>query len=170
MQGFIFLLSPFFRCVFSKQNAVLFCITQAILLNGFQLSSQDISQDSATNAKAQIIRQGSWTKVYAAAQGKWTIRQNKQSKQVQFQLGNDFSTTNGPDLYIIFSPQKASSLNDNNAMRGAIKIGRLKRKALWGKLTGPITLNLPNNLDLAKYKSVAIHCVRYSHLWSVSPL
>ncbi len=154
---------PFFRCLaFSKRGAVLLLAFMQILLNSFALFAQD--------SQTQIIKQGSWTKVHFATQGQWALIQNPLQQQIQFQLGQDFSTTNGPDLYVIFSPQKASSLNDKNAMKGAIKIGRLKRKAFWGKLKGPITLKVPANVDLTKYKSVAIHCVKYSELWSVSPL
>ncbi|WGK70299.1 DM13 domain-containing protein [Candidatus Haliotispira prima] len=116
----------------------------------------------------KVVAEGNWTKVLYTAKGRWQIVEK--GGKLQLQLDADFQTTNAPDLNILFSPREAGTLTSKNVMKGALRAGELKGKSRWGKLKGPITLDLPANLDLTKYKTIIIHCIEYSKLWSVGKL
>lgn len=130
------------------------------ILPGFPLWAQNGAQN--------VRKQGSWTKVSYRAKGSWRIVE--QNGILELQLGEDFETTNAPDLNIILSPYAPDALTGRNALNDALTAGQLEGKSSWGKLKGPITLKLPAGLDLAKYQTIAIHCIAYSKLWVVSEL
>ena len=115
-----------------------------------------------------VVKKGSWTKASYKAKGEWRIVE--QNGTLELQLGEDFETTNAPDLNLILSPYAPKTLSGRNALNNALTVGLLKGKKSWGKLKGPITLKFPANVDLAKYKTIAIHCIAYSKLWVVSEL
>ncbi len=100
---------------------------------------------------------GSWTKKNYKIEGTWEITGRT------LHLKN-FSTRNAPDLKIIFSPQPGESLNNNNALEGAVILSLLKSNR------GNQSYDIPEEVDLSAYKTIAIHCQRFSKLWGVSPL
>jgi len=68
----------------------------------------------------------------------------------------DFRVTNGPDLYVYLSghpsPRTGAQLHEG----AAFEVARLK-----GNI-GSQNYELPADLDLSKFKSVAIYCKRFS--------
>jgi hypothetical protein len=66
-------------------------------------------------------------------------------------------TGTAPDLWIYLS--KKPSMKSNNDIKSAIKIADLKSKT-WNQ-----TYNIPSNIDLSQYNSVAIHCTQYNKLF-----
>ena len=115
-----------------------------------------------------VVKEGSWTKASYRAKGNWRIVE--QNGILELQLGEDFETTNAPDLNLILSPYAPETLKGRNALNDALTVGLLKGKKSWGKLKGPITLKFPADVDLAKYQTIAIHCIAYSKLWVISEL
>ena len=80
-------------------------------------------------------------------------------------LSDNFKTKNGPDLQIVFSPMTFSAINGKNALdKGAVSLGLMKSNK------GGQRYELPADLDLAKMKSILIHCVKYTRLWGGAPL
>ena len=82
----------------------------------------------------------------------------------ELRLGNDFSTTPGPDLFVYLSASadpKNSAAITGNAFFDAGKLG---------SPTGGQNLSLPSDFDPAKFKSVAIWCKQFSVLFGAAPL
>ena len=79
-------------------------------------------------------------------------------------LGDDFSTTPGPDLFVYLSaspdPQDGAAITDNDFINA-------------GKLVSPEggqMLALPKDFDPAKFKSIAIWCKSFSVLFGAAAL
>jgi hypothetical protein len=76
----------------------------------------------------------------------------------------DFRVTNGPDLYVYLSghpsPRTATQLHEG----AAFEVARLK-----GNI-GSQNYELPADLDLSKFKSVAIYCKRFSVMFGSAQL
>ena len=110
----------------------------------------------AISAIAQDAK-GTWTKKSYAAKGTWKIENN------QITL-NNLSTKGAPDLKIFLSPLSAKELNNKTATKGAKLVAKLKSPK------GNQTYTLPKGVKLSKYKTVIIHCEKFSKLWAVAPL
>ena len=100
---------------------------------------------------------GTWTKKSFAIKGSWKIENQEIS------LSN-FSTKAAPDLKVFLSPLSASDLNNKNATTGAILVSKLQ------SVKGNQRYALPEGTDLSKYKSILIHCQKYSKLWGAASL
>lgn len=75
----------------------------------------------------------------------------------------NFSTQNGPDLYVYLSPADATSEGKAFA-EGSIDLGKLK-----GNI-GNQNYQVPDGTDLSKYRSVVIWCRRFSTAFGAAPL
>ncbi len=81
-------------------------------------------------------------------------------------LSDDFSTTDGPDLHVILTPTTvADAGNRNVVIEGVTEI-----VAPLASQRGGQTYALREGLDLAAFETVAIHCIRYKHLYGAAPL
>jgi hypothetical protein len=67
-----------------------------------------------------------------------------------------FRVTNGPNLYVYLSAHSKPVNSHDLHVYGAFEVAPLK-----GNI-GPQNYELPATLDLARYKSVAIYCRRFS--------
>ena len=122
----------------------------------------------AATAQAQsIVAQGPWVNVDYDVAGQWTIARD--GDQLFVELGDDFETKNGPDLHILLSPKPLAQLTDANASEDALVIGLLRTSddsALFKKMKGAQRLAVPSGARLSDYRTILIHCVRFSHLWA----
>ncbi|MEM7384595.1 MAG: DM13 domain-containing protein [Verrucomicrobiota bacterium] len=100
---------------------------------------------------------GTWTKKSHAIKGSWKIANS------QITL-TDFSTKKAPDLKIFLSPLTVGELKNKNALKGAKLISKLKSHK------GTQTYAIPKGVDLSQYKTVIIHCEKYTKLWGASAL
>ena len=100
---------------------------------------------------------GTWTKKAHVIKGGWKI----ENRQVDL---SNFSTKGAPDLKIFLSPLSASELNNKNATKGSLLVAKLK------STRGNQSYVLPQGADLSKYKTILIHCQKYSKLWGVASL
>ena len=98
-----------------------------------------------------------WIKKSHVIQGTWII----ENDQIVLK---GLSTKKAPDLKIFFSPLTVSELNNKNAIKGAKFVAKLKSPK------GDQRYALPKEMDWSQYKSVIIHCERYSKLWGAAPL
>ncbi len=76
----------------------------------------------------------------------------------------DFKVTNGPDLYVYLSGHAAPRDRVQLHQGAAFEVGRLK-----GNI-GDQNYALPAEVDLSKFKSVAIYCKRFSVIFSTAEL
>lgn len=104
---------------------------------------------------------GTWTKKANSISGTWSIS-TKGGKKVLSLKG--FKTATAPDLKIFLSPQTSGQVTSRTATKGSVLVSRLKSSK------GDQSYALPANLDLSKYKSIIIHCEKYSKLWGASKL
>ena len=109
-------------------------------------------------ATETLILEGNWEKVDYRVKGKWQIV--KKSDGFYVQVDKDFKTRSGPDLHILFSNHRVSELTNSNATPSSVIIGELKKNK------GAQEWKIPSGLNWQDYKSIAIHCVAYSHLWA----
>jgi hypothetical protein len=75
----------------------------------------------------------------------------------------DFTVTNGPDLFVYLSghpePRNGGQVHENG-----VELGRLKGNV------GSQNYTLPADLDLSKVKSVVIYCKQFSFVFSTATL
>lgn len=112
-------------------------------------------------AAAALGQSGKWTKKTNSINGTWSISESGGKKVLSLK---GFKTANAPDLKIFLSPKTASAVSSKNATQGSVLVAKLKSNKGDQKYT------LPANVDLSKYKSVVIHCEKYSKLWGAGKL
>lgn len=100
---------------------------------------------------------GTWTKKSQEIEGTWKIENDTLTL-------SQFSTPKAPDLKIFLSPRSMSSLSNRNAEDGAVLIAPLKSPK------GDQSYPLPPDLDLTQFKSILIHCKKYTKLWGAADL
>lgn len=110
----------------------------------------------------ETVASGTFEKKGFRVDGSWALV--KQGNSMALQLDPQFATKNGPDLKFFLSPLPAGQVNGSNASEGALLIGELKTNR------GSQTLQLPAGTDLSKYRSLVLHCEKYSKLWAASSL
>lgn len=126
---------------------------------------------SAAAQAQSIVAQGPWTKVDYEVAGHWKI--TRHDEQLFVVLGDDFETKNGPDLHILLSPKPLKQLTDANASQDALVVGLLQSSddsVLFKKMKGAQRLVIPSEARLSDYRTILIHCVRFSHLWAGAEL
>jgi hypothetical protein len=126
----------------------------------------------AASAQAQsIAAQGSWVAADYEVSGQWKI--TRHGEQLFVELGDDFETKNGPDLHILLSPKALTQLTNANASKDALVVGLLHSSddsVLFRKMKGAQRLAIPSGVRLSDYRTILIHCVRFSHLWAGADL
>ena len=78
--------------------------------------------------------------------GRWVVRLE------------DFSVRNGPDLFVVLSPDRDGYTDDS------IEVGRLRAT------DGSFNMRVPAGTDVSAVRSVLIWCKQFSHLFAVAPL
>jgi len=79
-------------------------------------------------------------------------------------LEDDFRVTNGPDLYVYLSGASEPRTSAELHAAGAFEVAPLK-----GNVGGQ-NYALPADLDLSRFKSVAIYCRRFTTVFSTAEL
>lgn len=126
----------------------------ATVLFAALFSIQAIAQD-------QVIKEGRWiSKGYRISGGFSIVQTDRGTKIV---LDQRFSTTNGPDLKIFLSRDAHGRVHDRNADNG-------KRIAVLESNRGYQEYWIPPNVNISQYKTLIIHCERFSKLWGVADI
>ena len=126
---------------------------------------------SAATQAQSIVAQGPWVEVDYEVAGHWKI--TRHGEQLFVELDDDFETKNGPDLHILLSPKPLKQLTDANASQDALVVGLLQTNddsVLFKKMKGAQRLAIPGEARLSDYRTIVIHCVRFSHLWAGAEL
>ena len=110
----------------------------------------------------ETLHSGTWTKKTYGIDGEWKIVQEGGKTFVE--LDAKFSTKKAPDLKIFLSPLPLSEVGDKNATNGSVLISPLDSHQ------GAQRYALPEGTDLSKFKTIMIHCEKYSKLWGGASL
>jgi hypothetical protein len=114
-------------------------------------------------ALADTAKTGTWqAATYSGTRGGWRIVQDEGGRY--FELTESFEVKSAPDLKIFLSPRAPAELGDKNATVGSVRVAKLTSHK------GRARFALPAELDLAKFRSVALHCEKYSVLFAKSAL
>ena len=120
----------------------------------------------ATNAAAaegdSTVYSGSWAKKSHSTSGTWKIVKNGDDHFVA--LDSRFKTRSAPDLKLFLSKRSANKLTGSNATDDAVRIAKLSSNS------GAQRYKLPAGTVPNDYKTLIIHCERYSKLWSAGTL
>lgn len=107
---------------------------------------------SADLAKAETVSRGTFIELDAVHKGSGSVRVVKTGDTAVLEMGDDFTVSNGPDLFVYMSPN-ANAAKDNN-LGDFVSLDKLKAE------NGKQTYQLPK--DYAKFKSVVIWCRAFS--------
>ncbi|MBA3758369.1 DM13 domain-containing protein [Candidatus Saccharibacteria bacterium] len=111
------------------------------------------------NSGAATLKQGDFIAIDGFHKGSGTAQIIKTDQGNIVKFGDDFSVTNGPDLFVYFS--KTADENDKNP-GDFVSLGKLQ------KTSGEQTYKLPDNIE--EYKSVVIWCRAFKTTFSLAPL
>ena len=108
-----------------------------------------------------LAQSGTWVPKAKPISGTWQITEKGGKKMLVLK---GFKTSHSPDLKLFLSPRASGKLTGNNATKNSVEIGDLK------SFDGDQSYVLPKGVDLSKFRSVVIHCEKYSKLWGVGTL
>lgn len=101
---------------------------------------------------------------FTTFEGSWEIIKTENGFKVKFD--NDFKTKKAPDLKIFLSKLSYEDIDAKNA-------SNLKTSVLIAKLTkysGEMEFVFPSGIDPNDFKSIIVHCKKYSKFWGGSSL
>jgi len=137
-------------------------IVAAVVALGWGLSAP--SGAVAQSGQSVILAMGQWHGVdsFHQAQGKALLVRLPDGRR--FIRLEDFRVTNGPDLYVYLSghpsPRTGAQLHEGAAFEVAPLKGNI----------GNQNYELPADLDVSNFKSVAIYCKRFSVMFGSAEL
>lgn len=122
-------------------------------------AAQDIKEKIVSEVSKVVIDQSprSFVNKDYTIKGNWSLKVEGDKTFVV--LHDNFKTKNGPDLKVFLSKQTIATVNGKNALNNAILLKTLKSNK------GGQRYLIPAALDISEYKSVLIHCEKYSVLW-----
>jgi len=128
-----------------------------VLLGVAILTSVSLAESSST-----LYRSSTWIKKKAKVTGTYEIIERDGNRFIR--LLDDFKTKKGPDLKLVLSPLTADAVTAKTALDGSLIVHELK------SYKGAQEYTIPEDADLSKYKSVLIHCQKYTKLWGAARL
>jgi hypothetical protein len=131
----------------------------AVLVAGLVLYA-GIAQ--AQEKAAKMLAQGEFHNADKAGSGTATIYQLADGKRV-LRL-SDFAVDNGPDLHVRLIAANDAKNTASVAKTDHVELGKLKGNK------GSQNYDVPENVDLSKYKVVSIWCNRFSVNFAAAPL
>ena len=117
---------------------------------------------ASPSAAPAILARGTFHGVAHDGKGTATVHRLDDGKRVlRF---TDFVTSNGPALKVYLVAADDAKDNDTVTKSGFVDLGALK-----GNL-GDQNYEIPENVDLAKYKAVTVWCSRFNVNFATAPL
>lgn len=110
----------------------------------------------------ETLHSGTWTEKTYEIEGSWKIVEDGGKAFVE--LSADFSTKKAPDLKIFLSPLSLSEVGDKNATERAVLVSPLDSHK------GAQRYEISAGTDLSRFKTIVIHCEKYSKLWGGAEL
>jgi hypothetical protein len=116
----------------------------------------------AQEKSAKVLAKGEFHKADKAGSGTATLYQLADGKRV-LRL-TDFAVDNGPDLHVRLIAADDAKDTASVAKTDHVELGKLKGNK------GSQNYDVPENVDLSKYKAVSIWCNRFSVNFAAAPL
>lgn len=113
-------------------------------------------------AAGNVLHQGTWTKKGFDIDGQWQIVDEGGKRYVV--LNDAFRTKNAPDLKIFLSAKPLAQITGSNATQQATLVAKLKSNK------GAQRYEIPAGTNLGNFKTLIIHCEKYSKLWGGAAL
>lgn len=110
-----------------------------------------------------LLREGTFVDGDPGHHGEGTARLIRDAEGSHILRFEDFSVTNGPDLFVILSTDPDGS-RSSAAASDALNLGRLRAT------DGNINYAVPDGVDLAAYRSVIIYCRAFRVVFAVATL
>lgn len=115
------------------------------------------------NSQAQTVAQGHFIERESKGEGVVFLVINEEGRWLEF--NEDFKTGRAPDLRVYLSPVAASELTAETIEGGmSVFLAELDSRK------GSQRYQIPENIDLTRFRSVAVHCLRYSKLYTAADL
>jgi hypothetical protein len=118
--------------------------------------------DGAAMSAATPLLSGAFHSVAHETQGMATVHALAGGKRV-LRL-TDFMTSNGPDVRVYLVAAADASDNDTVKNAGFVELGKLKGTE------GDQNYEIPEGVDLGRYRAVTIWCARFSVNFATAPL
>lgn len=123
-------------------------------------SAQNVVASTKAVVKA-TVKSGSFVSAEVPTMG--TAQIVTENGQNYLQLGQNFKTRNGPDLYVIIYSSRA--VPDSGLREGSyVNLGRLKN------IKGSQRYAIPGNVNLGQFHAAAIWCRRYNATFGYASL
>lgn len=139
-------------------SAIAFGCVQEQVSNPTQ--RQPVAITTPANSSTTSSNAGSFREVDHPTRGRARITNDNGQRYIEFD--DNFRTDNGPDLYVIL--HRDSQVGRNIKQQDYVTIARLRQTS------GSQRYQLPNNLQLSDYKSVAIWCRLFNVTFGYAPL
>ena len=115
------------------------------------------------NVQATLVASGGFVnKGGQTTRGAYRIE--RASGDLRLVLTDDFMTDDAPDLRVLLSPLTVATAENGNANTASLIVAPLMARR------GVQVYDLPDDLDLARFQSVLVHCVTYRHLFGAAPV
>ena len=121
-----------------------------------------LAAPASASDTSTVLAEGTWTKKAQKIAGSWQIVERDGSRLLI--LDESFSTRKAPDLKIVLSPLAIDRVASKTALEGSRIVAPLPEHK------GRQEIRLPDDADLSEFKSVLIHCERYTKLWGGAEL
>lgn len=129
---------------------------------GFPVAANVASVEMPMAKDAAVLAKGTFHGAAHETKGVATIYKLDDGKRVLRFTG--FETSNGPDVRVLLT--SADDANDDATVKSATRVEVAKLKGN----VGDQNYELPNEIDLAKFKSVTIWCNRFNVNFGTAPL
>ncbi len=122
-----------------------------------------LSMATAIGVDAQTVAQGHFIERESKGEGVVFLVINEEGRWLEF--NDDFKTGRAPDLRVYLSPVAASELTAETIEGGmSVFLAELDSRK------GSQRYKIPENIDLTLFRSVAVHCLKYSKLYTAADL
>ncbi len=104
-----------------------------------------------------------WAKKNYNVSGNWSVETN--NGKTFLILSSDFKTSKGPDLKIFITKKSNSTISKNEAVeKYGVLLGPLK------SYKGAQKYLIPAGVAISDYKTIVIHCEKYTKVWGVASI
>lgn len=104
-----------------------------------------------------------WVKKYYTVSGNWSVV--AEGSKTYIVLHSNFKTSKGPDLKLFLTKKNVSSIGKSEAIeKHGILLGKLK------SLKGEQRYLIPNNISISEFKSLVVHCQKYTKVWGATAI
>ncbi len=117
----------------------------------------------AISSAAFAQKGNTWSKKNYNITGNWSIETT--NGKTYLVLHDDFRTSKGPDLKLFVAKKSTAAVKKNDAVEtygvfiAALKSNKGKQKYL-----------LPSSVSIGDYKSLIIHCEKYTKVWGATSI